>query len=158
MTTKRTKKIKPVEPADPDTTVEPSPEEAAALATIPSADVAPINGVQLDAAILRLLRRYPNKTVDLAPLAEELRVDPYGMQLRVEDLARRRMVVVPFIEPSVAGGATITEVGLKWLIDREGGEPSDMPATLKIARGPVRAADEAARMPRAEVYGVSRGS
>jgi len=29
---------------------------------------------------------------------------------------------------------------------------------LKLAKGHVRAGDEAARLPRAEVYGVSRGS
>jgi hypothetical protein len=68
------------------------------------------------------------------------------------------MVVVPFIEPGVAGGATITAVGLRWLIDREGGSPADQPATLKPATDHVRPKDEAARLPRAEVYGVSRGS
>jgi hypothetical protein len=80
------------------------------------------------------------------------------MQLAVEDLAQRRMVVAPFIEPGTAGGATLTAIGLRWLIAREGGSPADEPATLKIARKHVRAADEAARLPRSEVYGVSRGS
>ena len=81
---------------------------AAAAATVPPATEAPIDGEQLDAAILRFLRRYPNKTVDLAPLAAELGVDPYRIQLAVESLGRRGMVVVPFIEPGTAGGATLT--------------------------------------------------
>jgi hypothetical protein len=66
--------------------------------------------------------------------------------------------VVPFIEPGSAGGATLTQVGLRWLIDREGGTPADAPVALKLATERVRAEDEAARLPRAEVYGVSRGS
>jgi hypothetical protein len=157
MITKRARR-KPVEPGDPDTTVTPEAAEAASLATLPSAADAPIDGAQLDAAILRALRRRPNQTVDLLPLADELGVEPTRIQLAVEDLGRRRMVVVPFIEPGVAGGATITAVGLRWLIDREGGSPADQPATLKPATDHVRPKDEAARLPRAEVYGVSRGS
>ena len=74
-------------------------------ATVPAATEAPIDGFQLDAAILRFLRRFPNETVDLTPLAEELGVDPYGIQLAVEALAKRRMVVAPFIEPGTAGGS-----------------------------------------------------
>lgn len=158
MITKRARKVKPVEQADPDTTIEPAAAEASAVATVPPATDAPIDGAQLDATILRFIRQYPNKTVDLAPLAEQLGVEPFRMQLAVEDLARRRMVVAPFIEPGTAGGATLTAVGLRWLIAREGGRPADEPATLKIAREHVRAADEAARLPRAQVYGVSRGS
>jgi hypothetical protein len=119
---------------------------------------APIDGDQLDAAILRFLRRYPNQTVDLGPLAAELKIDPYRLQLAVEELGRRRMVVVPFIEPGTAGGATLTAVGLRWLLAREGGTPADKPTALKVAKQHVRASDEAARLPRAEVYGVSRGS
>ena len=64
------------------------------------------------------------------------------------------MVVVPFIEPGTAGGATITEVGVRWLLDSEGGKPSDKPAALKKATKHVRASDEAARLPRAQVYGL----
>ena len=122
----------------------------------PPATEAPIDGAQLDAAILRLLRRYPNQTVDLAPLAAELGMDPFSLQLAVEDLGRRRMVVVPFIEPSTANGATITEVGLRWLLAREGGTPADKPVALQPATKRVRAEDEAARLPRAQVYGVKR--
>ena len=122
----------------------------------PPATEAPLDGAQLDAAVLRFLRRYPNLTVDLGPLAAELGVDPYRVQLAVEDLGRRRMVVVPFIEPGTAGGATITEVGLRWLLDREGGKPADKPVALVPAKKHVRAEDEAARLPRAEVYGVRR--
>ena len=157
MTTKRTRR-RPVELGDPDTTVSPSAAEAGALATVPSAADAPIDEAQLDAAILRALRQKPNRTVDLLPLADELGVDPVRVQLAIEDLGRRRMVVVPFIEPGRAGGATLTAVGLRWLIDREGGSPADKPVALRPATQHVRPQDEAARLPRAEVYGVSRGS
>ena len=140
----------------------PRRKAAAKTATVPAATEAPIDNTQLDAVILRFLRRYPNQTVDLTPLAEELKVDPYRMQLAVEDLGRRRMVVVPFIEPGTAGGATISQVGVRWLLDFEGGKPSDKPTALKMATKHVRACDEAARLSRAEVYGltsrkVSRG-
>lgn len=103
-----------------------------------------------------MLRRAPNNTVDLAPLAEELGVDPKVVQLAVERLHQRRMVVAPFIEPGLAGGATLTQVGLQWLIEREGGKPADVPVLLQKAKQHVRAADEAARLPRAQVYGVRR--
>lgn len=132
--------------------------DTAAMATIPPATEAPIDGAQLDATILRALRRKPNRTVDLATLADELQTDPYRIQLAVERLGRRRMVVVPFIEPGTAGGATLTSVGLRWLIDREGGKPADKPVALKQASKRVRPEDEAARLPRSQVYGVSRGS
>ena len=149
---------KPAQVGDPSSTVKPSAADAAALATVPAASEAPIDGAQLDAAILRFLRRFPNETVDLTPLAEELGVDPYRMQLAVESLAQRRMVVAPFIEPGTAGGATLTEVGLRWLLEREGGSPSDVPIALQPARTHVRASDEAARLPRAQVYGLKKGS
>ena len=152
MKTKRARR-KPVEQADPSTTEAPAPTPAdTALATKPQ-----LNDDELDLAILRVLRRKPNRTVDLAPLADELGVDPYRLQLAVEDLGRRRMVVVPFIEPGTAGGATLTSVGLRWLLRREGGTPSEKPVALKPAQDRVRAADEAARLPRSQVYGVSRG-
>lgn len=156
MTTKRPRR--PVQAGDPETTEAPSGGEAARTATVPPASQAPIDEHQLDAAILRALRARPNRTVELGPLAEELQVEPYRLQLAVEDLGRRRMVVVPFIEPDAAGGATLTEVGLRWLIQREGGKPADTPVALKPATQRVRAEDEAARLPRAQVYGVSRGS
>ena len=156
MITKRA--AKPAQPGDPGSTVRPRRRAAAKTATVPPATEAPIDGVQLDAAILRFLRRYPNQTVDLTPLAAELRVDPYRLQLAVEDLGRRRMVVVPFIEPGTAGGATLTQVGLKWLLEREGGKPADKPAALVLAKEHVRPGDEAARLPRSEVYGVREGS
>ena len=149
---------KPATKGDPSSTVTPATTDAAASATVPPATEAPIDRQQLDLAILRFVRRFPNQTVDLVPLAEELSVDPVRIQLAVEDLGRRRMVVVPFIEPGPAGGATLTAVGLRWLIDREGGKPSDVPVALKPAKDHVRAADEAARLPRAEVYGLSKGS
>jgi hypothetical protein len=153
--TKRARK--PAEPGDPGSTVKPKRRAAAAVATVPSATDAPIDGAQLDAAILRFLRRYPNQTVDLAPLAAELGLDPYRVQLAVEALAARQMVVAPFIEPGTAGGATLTAIGLRWLIEREGGTPADTPVALQPAREMVRPADEAARLPRAQVYGVRRG-
>ncbi len=121
---------------------------------VPAATEAPISDDQLAAAVLRLLRRFPNQTVELSPLANELAVDPYRLQLLVERLGQQGMVVVPFIEPGTAGGATLTQKGLRWLIAREGGKPADVPTAFKPAREPVRAADEAARLPRAQVYGV----
>ena len=149
---------KPAAPADAERTIKPRRSVAKRSATLPAATDAPIDEGQLDAAILRFLRRFPNRVVELQPLAAELRIDPYRFQLAVEDLGRRRMVVVPFIEPGTAGGAELTAVGLRWLLEREGGRPADKPAALKVARKRVRAEDEAARLPRAEVYGVSRGS
>jgi hypothetical protein len=116
----------------------------------------PPAGEALDAAILRFLRADPNRVVDLAPLADDLRVDPLAIQLAVERLHARRMVVAPFVEPGRAGGAELTQVGLSWLIAREGGKPKDRPVALKPAKVRVRAQDEAARLPRAEVYGVNR--
>ena len=116
----------------------------------------PPSGVELDAAILRYLRATPNAALDLEPLAEKLGVDPIAMQLAVERLHARRMVVAPFVEPGRAGGAELTEVGLRWLIAREGGKPKDTPMAFKPAKGHVRAGDEAARLPRAQVYGVRR--
>lgn len=116
----------------------------------------PPTGEDLDAAILRFLRATPNQALDLAPLAQELSVDPVVMQLAVERLHSRRMVVAPFIEPGRAGGAELTNVGLAWLIAREGGKPKDRPVALKRAKARVRAQDEAARLPRAQVYGVNR--
>ena len=155
MITKRARK--PAQAADPDTTVRPKRRATKKTATLPAATEAPIDGEQLDATILRTLRRYPNQTVNLATLADELKVDPYRLQLEVEALGRRGLVVVPFIEPGVAGGATLTESGLRWLIAREGGKPVDKPAALKVAKQHVRTSDEAARLPRSEVYGVLRG-
>ena len=149
---------KPVEVADPEMTVEVAPEEVAESVAMPPATEAPIDDAQLDAAILRSLRSRPNRTVELGPLADELGVAPFRIQLAIERLGRRRMVVVPFIEPSAAGGATLTAVGLRWLIEREGGTPSDTPVALKPATKRVRPEDEAARLPRSEVYGVARGS
>lgn len=127
------------------------------MSTVPAASEAPIDGAQLDAAILRALRARPNQTVDLLPLAEELGVDPFRVQLAVEELHRRRMVVAPFIEPGAAGGATLTSVGNRWLIEREGGSPADVPVALKPATQRIRPEDEAARLPRSQVYGVRRG-
>ncbi len=156
MITKRTKR-RPVEPADRDLTVTPSAEEAAAAATVPPASVAPIDDDQLDAAILRFIRQTPNRQVDLSPLADELGVDPFRVQLAAERLARRRMIVLPFIEPGTAGGAELTEVGLRWLLEREGGTPADKPVALQPATQRVRPDEEAARLPRSQVYGVLRG-
>jgi hypothetical protein len=116
----------------------------------------PPTAADLDAAILRHLRGNPNRALDLAPLAARLGVDPVAMQLAVERLHVRRMVVAPFIEPGRAGGAELTAVGLRWLIDREGGKPKDTPVAFKPAKGRVRAQEEGARLPRAQVYGVRR--
>ena len=112
-----------------------------------------LRGDVLTAAVLRALRRTPNQDVALDDLASELGVDATAMQLAVERLHRRRLVVAPFVEPGPAGGATLTEVGLRWLISHEGGRPRDIPVAFQPAAGRVRAADEAARLPRADVYG-----
>jgi hypothetical protein len=117
---------------------------------------APTTARDIEIAILRFLRRYPNRDVDLGPLAEELKLDPYVMQLAVERLHRRRMLIAPFIEPGTAGGAELTEKGLRWLIQQEGGKPSETPVLLQRATDRVRAEDEAARLPRSQVYGVRR--
>ena len=141
--------------AAPRTAAKPTPRKAAARKAAPRKAGPPI-GADLDAAILRFLRATPNQALDLAPLAAELGVDPIAMQLAVERLHHRRMVVAPFIEPSRAGGAELTAVGLRWLIAREGGQPQDTPVAFQPATGRVRAQDEAARLPRAQVYGVRR--
>lgn len=104
-------------------------------------------------AILRLLRQTPNEAIDLGPVASELGVDPYAVQLVVERLHRRGLVIAPFIEPGSAGGAELTEKGLRWLLEREGGKPQEPPVALRPATDRVRAEDEAARLPRAQVYG-----
>ena len=114
------------------------------------------HGDALDDAILRFLRETPSRQRDLAPLAEQLGVDPTEMQLAVERLGKRRMVVLPFVEPSTAGGGILAERGLAWLIGREGGSPRDTPTAYQPATGRVRAEDEAARLPRSQVYGVRR--
>ena len=135
----------------------PAAAEVAATSPVAPSSEAPVDGEQLDIAILRALRTRPNRTVDLAPLADELGVDPFRIQLAVEALHQRRMVVAPFIEPGTAGGATLTNVGNRWLIEREGGSPSDVPVALQPAQERIRLQDEAARLPRAQVYGVNRG-
>jgi hypothetical protein len=116
----------------------------------------PPSGEELDAAILRFLRATPNRALDLAPLAGELGVDPVTMQLAVERLHARRMVVAPFVEPGRAGGAELTAVGLRWLIGREGGKPKDVPVAFQPSKKPIRVQEEARRLPRSGVYGVRR--
>jgi hypothetical protein len=132
-----------------------APRKAAPRKAAPR-KASPPSGEALDAVILRFLRAKPNQALDLGPLAADLGVDPIGMQLAVERLHARRMVVAPFIEPGRAGGAELTAVGLRWLIAREGGKPEDTPVAFQPATGRVRAEDEAARLPRAQVYGVRR--
>jgi len=146
----------------PVTTAKPksAPTRAAKPATKPAtraaAVTAPPIGDDLDAAILRALRRTPNRVVDLAPLASRLGVEPSTVQLAVERLARRRMVVLPFVEPGTAGGAELAAAGLRWLIAREGGTPKDTPVAFQSATGRVRAEAEGARLPRADIYGPRR--
>jgi len=143
---------RPAQQGDPTPTVTLSAGAAKAVAPPGSA----LHGDELDEAILRFLRRRPNEYADLTPLAEELGIDPLRMQLAVERLHQRRLLTAPFIEPGTAGGGQLTEVGLRWLIEREGGKPKDVPVALKPATAPVHAAEEAARLPRAEVYGIRR--
>lgn len=134
-------------------TATPRPARASAARRPP-----PPQGAALDEAILRYLRRKPNDEVDLAPLAADLGVEPVAMQLEVESLGRRGLVRLPFVEPSPAGGAILTEKGLRWLIAREGGRPKDVPVAFKPARKHVRPDQEAARLPRSQVYGIRRSS
>jgi hypothetical protein len=151
VSTRPPRRKKPPQPGDPERTITPSRRKAAAVAA-PIAAEQP-QGEQLDAAILRFLRLYPNRFVDLAPLAQELGLDPFQMQLTVERLARRRLLNAPFIEPGTAGGGELTQAGLRWLIRFEGGQPKDRPTALKPATERVRTRDDAARLPRAQVYG-----
>ena len=116
----------------------------------------PISHDELYARILRYLRRSPNSVVELSPLAAEMKMRPETVQLELERMARRGLVVLPFVEPGAAGGAELAQSGLKWLIGHEGGRPKDVPVAFQPAKGRVRARDEAARMPRADVYGVGR--
>ena len=116
----------------------------------------PVPHDELYARILRALRRAPNRVVELMPLIDELKMEPQALQVELERLGRRGFVVLPFIEPGPAGGAELAQKGLAWLIAYEGGKPKDVPVALKPAKGRVRAEDEAARLPRAEVYGAGR--
>lgn len=139
----------------PRKAAKPAPAKAAPRKAAPRKSGPPIGAV-LDASILRFLRATPNEALDLAPLAEKLGVEPIAMQLAVERLHQRRMVVAPFIEPGRAGGAELTAVGLRWLIAREGGKPRDVPVAFQPARKRVLPEEDAARLPRAQVYGVRR--
>ncbi|HEY7847917.1 MAG TPA: hypothetical protein VIC83_06985 [Candidatus Limnocylindria bacterium] len=122
--------------------------------TRPAADPThPLPHDELYARILRALRAAPNQVVELTPLAGELKMEPQALQVELERLGRRGFVVLPFIEPGLGGGAELTQQGLAWLIAYEGGKPKDVPVALQPAKGRVRAEDEAARLPRAEVYG-----
>jgi hypothetical protein len=135
----------------------PTSSRPRARARKPAADPShPVPHDELYARILRFLRQSPNRTVELTPLAEELKMQPQAVQLELERLGRRGFVVLPFIEPGAAGGATLAQSGLEWLIAYEGGKPKDVPVAFKPAKGHVRAKDEAARLPRADVYGVGR--
>jgi hypothetical protein len=147
------------------TTAKPSATPAArapgvrrtTAATKPAPDPKhPLPHDELYARILRALRRAPNQVVELTPLATELGMDPQALQVELERLGRRGFVVLPFIEPGVGGGAELAQKGLAWLIAYEGGKPKDVPVALKPAKDHVRAKAEAARLPRAEVYGPGR--
>ena len=144
-----------MEPADPDTTIRP---EAAVAREAVGGTSAVSTLTDLHAAILRYLRHWPNQTVELGPLADQLNVPDDTVQLAAERLAQRGLLVTPFIEPGRAGAGTLTAKGLRWLLQREGGTPADVPVAFQKADKPVRAADEAARLPRAQVYGIRRDS
>src|SRR5207249_1111566 len=157
MTRRRARTDAPPPSGAPLTPESTEPADRAAAAAEPERRAAPkLSNQELDVAILRFLRRSPNEAVDLTPLAAEAGVDPFAVQLAVERLHHRRMVVAPFIEPGAAGGAELTEKGLRWLIGYEGGKPKEVPVALKIAKEHVRTQDEAARLPRAQVYGLKR--
>lgn len=139
------------------TTTRPPRTRRAKAAAKPAADPKrPLPYDELDALILRSLRRAPNRVVELTPLAEELGMEPQALQIELERLGRRGFVVLPFIEPGLGGGAELAQQGLVWLIAHEGGKPKDKPVALQPAKDHVRARDEAARLPRAEVYGPGR--
>ena len=134
-----------------------APRTRRATAGKPSPDPKhPLPHDELYARILRALRRAPNRVVELTPLAEELGMEPQALQIELERLGQRGFVVLPFIEPGLGGGAELAQQGLEWLIAYEGGKPKDVPVALKPAKDRVRAQDEAARLPRAEVYGAGR--
>lgn len=141
----------------PVTTTKRAPRPKAP-ARKPASQGPSIDADALDAAILRFMRPFPNRTVDLGPLAVELDIDPMQIQLAVERLGRQRKVVVPFVEPGTAGGAELTAVGLRWLIEREGGTPVDVPAAFQPARHQTRTAEDAPRLPRSVVFGPDRRS
>lgn len=150
--------------AEADVTATPTRKDARIVADDAEAQAGPLTGDELDAAILRFLRFSPNATnspngmIRLAPLADRLGVDPFVVQLTVERLADRGLVNVPFIEPGPAGGAELTQRGLQWLIRHEGGTPKDVPIAYQPASAPVRTPDEAARLPRSEVYSTAPSS
>ena len=137
-------------------TVAKRPARARSLKRAAADPAHPLSHDELYARVLRVLRRSPNTVVELTPLAEELQMPPETVQLELERMARRGLVVLPFIEPGKAGGAELAQSGLEWLIAHEGGRPKDVPVALKPAKGRVRAENEAARLPRADVYGVGR--
>jgi hypothetical protein len=116
----------------------------------------PLPHDELYAQILRALRRAPNQVVELTSLAAGLGMEPQALQVELERLGRRGFVVLPFIEPGLGGGAELAQKGLEWLIGFEGGKPKDVPVAFQPAKDHVRAKDEAARLPRAEVYGPGR--
>ncbi|HEX5395477.1 MAG TPA: hypothetical protein VFX74_00120 [Candidatus Limnocylindria bacterium] len=152
MSTQPPRRRRTASATEPARSRRPSPRKAATAEL--SRPAGPPTGDELDAAILRFLRRYPNQFDDLSPLAEQLAMDPFEMQLVVERLARRRLLTAPFIEPGRAGGGELTQAGLRWLVAFEGGQPKDKPTALQPATARVRAEDEAARLPRAQVYGT----
>ena len=70
-------------------------------------------------------------------------------------MARRGLVVLPFIEPGAAGGAELAQKGLDWLIAHEGGTSEGRSGRVQAGERPCARKDEAARLPRADVYGGS---
>jgi hypothetical protein len=140
-------------PSAPKSASRRAPARSAAAAADPNH---PLPHDELYARILRFLRRFPNRAVDLTPLADELGMPAAALQVEVERMARRQFVTLPFIEPGAGGGAELSQRGLAWLIAHEGGKPRDVPAALQLAKRRVRSEDEAARLPRAEVYGRGR--
>jgi hypothetical protein len=154
-TTRATTRATAAKPAATTTRARASRRTAAAAKPAPDPKH-PVPHDELYARILRALRRGPNRVVELMPLADELKMEPQALQVELERLGRRGFVVLPFIEPGLAGGAELAQQGLAWLIAYEGGKPKDVPVALQPAKGRVRAEDEAARLPRAEVYGPGR--
>jgi hypothetical protein len=150
VTTRPPRRRRPSKPGDPTGSITPSAAKTAAVAP-PTAD-GPLGGDDLDAAILRYLRLFPNRFVDLSPLAEQLGIEPFAMQLTVERLGRRRLLNLPFIEPGTANGGELTEAGARWLVRYEGGKPLDRPSALQPATHQTRTPEDAPRLPRDQVY------
>ena len=75
------------------------------------------------------------------------------------DARRSRALVAGGVGPAACAIGYVVDPSQffrAWLIAYEGGKPKDVPVALQPAKSRVRAEDEAARLPRAQVYGPGR--